>query len=47
MVTVLSVSEVLEDVASLRALAPGGSSLDLRLVLVLANKRQRLMIINI
>ena len=45
MVIVLSITEVLEDVVSLKLLAPGGANLDLRLVL--ANDRQRLMIINI
>ena len=45
MVVVLSITEVLEDVVSLKLLAPGGANLDLRLVL--ANNRQRLLIINI
>ena len=45
MVVVLSITEVLEDVVNLKLLAPGGANLDLRLVL--ANKRQRLMIIKI
>ena len=45
MVIVLSITEVLEDVVNLKLLAPGGANLDLRLVL--ANNRQRLLIINI